>query len=318
MPLFGQTDPKSYDAGTTRFVILSLLGSTNAVPIAFSEFRFESVEKFLRFVLLSYDTGHDPRGRPDQTTVDYPLMAPFSLDGEDIITDPAARQRVVVSLLTTRTVDEGSPAYNAFNELRDNFPTSFGGYYIQLCLKAIQDGSMQTLLDECREAIFEAFPGKLPDRVRNNHIVAYLGATFFSHAIDMIQPHPSVMEQSISTVYNTEVGRGRMLVDDLVEDLVNATAQAEHRFKWEYDETEQVLYFQLSTAVNWWIEKRRRQGRSALERDSLRQQLKEVGYARAGQNRSGMWMYGVHLPSAIEAHLDVPDRVHTREISFKF
>jgi hypothetical protein len=320
MPLFGQEDPKSYDAGTTRFVILSLLGSTNAVPIAFSEFRYESVEKFLRFVLLSYDTGHDPRGRPDQTTVDYPLMAPFSLDGEDIITDPAARQRVVVSLLTTRTVDEGSMAYKAYNELRLNFPENFGGYYIQLLLGMLEDGGagLKKLLGNTRNQMFEAFPGKLPDRVRNNHTVALFGARLFCSAVGLDDPPASVMEQSVNTVYNTEVGRGRMLVDDLVEDVINAVNSAEHRFKWDYDAEENIVYFQLGTAHPWWVEKRRRQGRGALERDSLRQQLSEVSYNRGGGKRKNVWMYGIHLPTASESGLDVPERLAVREVRFNF
>jgi hypothetical protein len=318
MPMFGQKEPKSYDAGTTRFVILSLLGSTNAVPIAFSEFRYESVEKFLRFVLLSYDTGHDPRGRPDQTTVDYPLIAPFSLDGEDIITDPAARQRIVVSLLNIDTIDEGSDAYLAYKELASKMPSTFGGYYTQRLLLEMESGKLEQTLESARDDIFEAFPMKLPDRVRNNHVVAYLGIRLWCRAVGLMPPSADVLTRSIKTVYNTEVGRGRMLVDDLVEDVVNACAEATHRFKWEYDEKENVAYFQLATAHAWWIEKRRRQGRGALERDSLRQQLKEVGYSREPLVRSGTWMYGVHLPSAIEADLDVPTRLNVREMKVRF
>lgn len=316
MPLFGQVDPKSYDAGTTRFVVLSLLGSTNAVPIAFSEFRYESVEKFLRFVLLSYDTGHDPRGRPDQTTVDYPLMAPFSLDGEDIVTDPAARQRIVVVLLATRTIDEGSDAYKAYKGLE--IPSTFGGFYLQRVLARLQKGDLGGVLDDARKAVFEAFPSKLPDRVRNNHVVAYFGVKLWCDVVEMDPPPADVLGRSITSVYNTEIGRGRMLVDDLVEDVVNAAASAEHRFKWDYDESSSILYFQLATAHSWWVEKRRRQGRGSLERDSLRQQLKEVHYSRDGAVRKGVWMYGVHLPSALEADLDVPQRVNVKEVTVRF
>ncbi len=316
MPLFGQVDPKSYDAGTTRFVTLSLLGSSNAVPIAFSEFRYESVERFLRFVLLSYDTGHDPRGRPDQTTVDYPLMAPFSLDGEDIITDPAARQRIVVVLLTTKTIDEGSDAYRAYKALK--IPPSFGGYYMQSVLQRLVKGELRRVLSSARKAMFEAFPSKLPDRVRNNHIVAYFGVKLWCDVVGMDPPPASVMERSITTVYNTEVGRGRMLVDDLVEDVVNGAAASEHRFKWDYDEGSNILYFQMATAHAWWVEKRRRQGRGSLERDSLRQQMKEVSFARKPSIRKGVWMFGVHLPSALEADLDVPKRINVKEITVRF
>ncbi len=316
MPMFGQLDPKSYDAGTTRFVALSLLGSTNAVPIAFSEFRYESVEKFLRFVLLSYDTGHDPRGRPDQTTVDYPLMAPFSLDGEDIITDPAARQRIVVVLLTVKTIDEGSEAYHAYKKLK--IPATFGGYYTQNVLRRLVEGELSGVLSQARKAVFEAFPSKLPDRVRNNHIVSYFGVKLWCDVVGMDPPPASVLEKSINTVYNTTVGRGRMLVDDLVEDLVNGAAAAEHRFKWDYDAEAKVLYFQLATAHAWWVEKRRRQGRGSLERDSLRQQLKEVHYAREGTVRKGVWMYGIHLPTALEADLDVPVHINVKEMTVRF
>lgn len=309
MPLFGQSDPKSYDAGTTKFVILSLLGSSNAVPIAFSEFRYESVEKFLRYVLLSYDTGHDPRGRPDQTTVDYPLIAPFSLDGEDLITDPAARQRVVVVLLKTATIDEGSEAYDAFNQLRTKLPRTFGGYYIRQLLTSMEDGSLARVLEISKNAMFAAFPSKLPDRVRNNHIVAYAGVLKWCEVVGLEPPSALVMAQSINAVYDTKVGRGRMLVDDMVEDIVNECAAATQRFKWEYDADTYTVWFQMATAHSWWTEKRRRQGRGALERDSLRQQLSEVEYAIPGANRNGTWMYGIRLKDAVTAQLDVPDEI---------
>lgn len=318
MPIFGQLEPKSYDAGTTRFVTLSLLGSTNAIPIAFSEFRYESVDRFLRFVLLSYDTGHDPRGKPDQTTVDYPLTAPFSLDGEDIITDPAARQRIVVVLLTTRTIDEGSEPYEAFNKLRFNIPPTFGGYYVQKLLRMKEADELGRVLSLARESVFGSFPSKLPDRVRNNHIVSYFGTLLWCDTVEMDPPPATVLARSVQTVYNTEVGRGRMLVDDLVEDVINACASGTNRFKWDYNAADKILYFQLSTAHSWWVEKRRRQGRGSLERDSLRQQLKEVHYARPGQKRNDVWMYGVQVEQAVEAGLDVPGGINVRELRFNF
>ncbi len=109
-----------------------------------------------------------------------------------------------------------------------------------------------------------------------------------------------------------------MLCDDLVEDIVNECAAATHRFKWEYESEDKVLYFQLSPAHSWWLEKRRRQGRGSLERDSLRQQLKEVTYSREPKLVKGVWMYGTHLPSAREVGLDVPEHIYVKEIRVKF
>ena len=316
MPLFGQTDPKSYDAGTTRFVTLALMGSSNAVPIAFSEFRYESVEKFIRYILLSYDTGHDPRGRGDQTTVDYPLAAPYSVDGEDLVDDPAARERIIVAQLHPGAVREGSEAYETFNDFRTRIPEGFGGYYIQQVLQALP--TLRSLLDECREAIFKAFPGRLPDRVRANHIVAYFGIRLFCQVCGITDiPSPEVLDESISSVFDLESGRARTMVDSMIEDLVNAAYQGTQSFRYKYVPAEGVFYFQLASAHSWWLGSRRRQGRGALERDALRTQLQEAEYFDGKGTIDHTWMYGVKLAQAQELGLDVPTQLKTNTFTVK-
>jgi hypothetical protein len=318
MPLFGQTDPKSYDAGTTRFVTLSLLGSSNGVPIAFSEFRFDSVERFIRFILLAYDTGHDPRGRGDQTTVDYPLSAPFSIDGEDLVDDPAARERIVVVHLRPQTVEEGGVAYKAYKEFYTNLPKHFGGHYIQQVLHMIETGEAAATLETAKKAIFDAFPGRLPDRVRNNHIVAYVGVLMWCKIVGMAAPEPSVMEHSITHVFDVHTGRTRTLSDSLVEDIVNAASQGTQAYRWKYDTTDGVLWFQLSSAHSWWVASRRRQGRGALERDAMKSQLLESTYVREPKVINSTWMYGIDLQKAQDAGLDIPSILKSSEITFKF
>jgi hypothetical protein len=319
MPLFGQKECKSYDSGTTRFVILALLGSSNAVPIAFSEFRYESVESFLRYVLLAYDTGHDPRGRPDQTTVDYPLSAPFSLDGEDLIADPAARERIVTARLDPNAVQEGTEAYRAYNELRWKIPETFGGYFIQRTLGLLATGELDTLLLSARDAVFEAFPQRMPDRIRNNHIVAYFGARLVTSTLGLDDPDPQTLSRSINTVYNVAAGRSRTMVDDMVEDIVNACSTAHTAsFKWEYVKEDAHIYFQLSSAHSWWLASRRRQGRSALERDALRSQLQEAPYALPQKSINGVWMFGVDLKKAQDLGLDVPDHLKVGQFTLRF
>jgi hypothetical protein len=316
MPLFGQTDPKSYDAGTTRFVTLALLGSSNGVPIAFSEFRFDSVERFIRFILLSYDTGHDPRGRGDQTTVDYPLSAPFSVDGEDLVDDPAARERIVVAHLKPQCVEEGSDAYVAFNEFRHRIPSAFGGYFIQESLKFLANGECIKMLNHARESMFTAFPGKLPDRVRNNHIVTYMGVCLWCRIVGVQPPPANVMEESISSVFDVKTGRARTLVDYLVEDVVNAAAQGSQAFRWS--PADGTFWFQLSSAHSWWMASRRRQGRSALERDAIKSQLLEAPYVVPPKVMNDTWMYGVDLAKAQTEGLDIPSVLRMHEFTFKF
>lgn len=316
MPLFGQTDPKSYDAGTTRFVTLALLGSSNGIPIAFSEFRFDSVERFIRFILLAYDTGHDPRGRGDQTTVDYPLSAPFSVDGEDLVDDPAARERVVVAHLKPQVVQEGGPAYLAYNEFREQVPQTFGGYYIQQVLGMLESEKAKETLAKARAEMFQEFPGKLPDRVRSNHIVAYTGVLLWCAVVGIDPPTARVMNGSISSVYDIKAGRARTLADALIEDVVNAASQGAQSFRWKY--LEGILWIQLSSAHSWWMTSRRRQGRGALERDAIKAQLLESGYVREPKVIADTWMYGVCLQEAQDAGLDIPSSLKVNEFTFKF
>jgi hypothetical protein len=320
MPLFGQSEPKSYDSGTTRFVTLSLLGSTNAVPLAFSEFRYENVEKFIRFVLLSYDTGHDPRGRADQTTEDYPLTAPFSVDGEDLIADPAAQERVVVAALHPDVVAEGSEAYHAYNEFRRHgIPNGVGGFYIRSVLQKIARGELERILGEADQAVRTAFPMRLPDRVGNNHTVTYLGARLWCDIFGAELPPATILQSSIASVYSLDTGRGRLGVDDLVETVVNACAQGTGRtpFAWSYDPTDKTLWFQLTPAHGWWLTVRRRQNRGALERDAIKSQLKEATYARGPMAVKGAWMYGVSLEEAQRVGLDVPQFLNLMEVTVK-
>lgn len=318
MPLFGQKEAKSYDSGTTRFVVLALLGSSNAVPIAFSEFRYESVETFLRYVLLAYDTGHDPRGRPDQTTIDYPLSAPFSLDGEDLIADPAARERIVTARLDPGAIEEGTEAYEAYSTFRWKVPDTFGGYFIQRTLGMLANGELDALLTDSRDEMFEAYPQRMPDRVRNNHIVVFFGARLVAKALELDDPDPKIFDRSISTVYNVAAGRARTMVDDMTEDVANACSTAHTAsFRWEYVAADAILWFQLSSAHTWWLASRRRQGRSALERDALRSQLLEAPYSLPQKSINGVWMYGVDLKKAQELGLDVPDHLKITEFTLR-
>jgi hypothetical protein len=316
LPLLGQVNPKTYDAGTTRFVTLALLGSSNAVPIAFSEFRYELVERLLRSVLLAYDTGHDPRGRGDQTTVDYPLSAPFSVDGEDLIEDPAARERLVVAHLHPNAIAEGSTGYKAFQALRETMPDHFGGYYIKKVLEL--EPEWQQILDDARAAVFSEYPAKLPDRVRANHVVAYFGMMLWCRVTGTELPSPHVLEESISSVFNIKSGRAATLADSMVEDIVNAIAQGSGNFNVVLRDEDNTFWFQLAPAHSWWVSSRRRQGRGALERDAIRAQLKEAPYSVPPQVLNDAWMYGISLQQASDAGLDVPIKIPDRIFVMRF
>jgi len=312
MPIWGQPNPIAYDSGTTHFVALTLMGGSNAVPVSFSEFRVDAVQRFLRFVLLAYDTGHDARGRADQTTQDYPLVAPFVLDGEDLIDDAAARERIVVVRVHPSTIEEGSPAYNAFKEMEFSMGgvPLMGGTLITLLLKL--EASWEDILKRAREAVFVAFPNKLPDRVRNNHIVAYFGILLWCEITQSEPPDATVLSDSISSVFDMQAGRSRTLIDDMIEYVINKANNGGAMYKYTVENGN--FYFQLAPAYDDWVAFRRRQGRGVLEKDAMKTQFSESSYQVTSQIVAGVWMFGVRLEAAVQLGLDVPSSMNSREI----
>jgi len=320
--LLGYETPTTYNCTTTQFVILALLGGTNALPVAFSEFRAAAAEKFLRFILLAYDTGHDPRGRADQSTVDYPLSAPFSVDGEDIIADAAAKERIVAVNLHPSSIEEGSTAFKAFRLLRDQPLEGFAPPYYQFTLRR----DIQVQLARAQEVIAKVFPEVLPDRVRNNLMVSLFGMMSFSDFTNTQLPENlrCVLEPVLKAVWSPLLGRSMTLADEFVEYIVN-TAALKHAGFFHVVE-KGVMWFQLATAFQSWLRVRRGGGQQSLDRDAIRTQLieRDVGTGGKGQYVilpkivQGTWCYGVDLEAAHASGLDIPDHIdfNTLQVTF--
>jgi len=334
-PLLGYIEPRTYDCNTTPFVLLSLFASTNAIPVSFSEFRRSSLAnreyaKLQRYVLLAYDVGHDPRGRPDQTTVDYPLSAPFTLDGEDTMADAAAKERMIVANLSPETIVEGGPAWQAFQELVQLPLELFAGRYVQHTLR-YDAAEIFRLWSEAYGVMQRAFQQALPDRVRRNLAVCVCGLRLVREHLaryDVDLPEishefvQSTFELALAEIVEGPIGRTRLLVDEFIEDVINELALPEGRpnFLFKYFSDDNALWVHQTTAIAWWHAKRRREGRTSLESAALKAQLRERSLAYAtgpGQYiiarkavdvyGSTKWMFGIRLDAAVQAGLDIPD-----------
>ena len=182
------------------------------------------------------------------------------------------------------------------------------------------EGTFDQDIRSARSDVFNTFPGRLPDRVRNNFIVVWTGVTRFCRLLGMDRPSCNVLERSIKTVYDLERGRAPTLADEMVEDLINAVATPGRKsyFTWYYDHATSTVWFQLASVHNWWIYQRRRQGRGVLERDALRGQLVESDFIKDPKliPERNVWMYGIDLPAAHEAGLDVPSDLNVSQIQF--
>ena len=317
--LMGYKIPHMYDCATTKFVKLTLLGSTNAVPISFSEYRAHLVEQVLHYVLLAYDTGHDPRGKSDQTTVDYPLTAPFSIDGEDVISDPAAKERIIGVRMTPATVYEGTPAYKAFKSLDLTCAPRFAMGYIQHTL-GLDVGRLVTF---AREAVVDAFPQSLPERVRNNMIVVAVGIASFCEYTGTVLPDVQmVLGGVLSSVWSSDTGRGSVASDEFCEAVCNSVSR--HKADFYYYVEDNIVWFQLATAFAWWLRARSLTRQPTLDRDAIRNQLHERNielgvkgqYILGPKNVNNIWCYGISLRHARAANLDVPDELTMNRVIY--
>lgn len=329
-PLSGYDAGRTYDCDTTQFVMLSLLGSSNGVPVAFSEYRRTSLrtpDRILRYLLLLYDTGHDPRGRPDQTVTDYVLDAPVTIDGEDALSDPASLERIVQVNMHPEDIAEGSRAFETFQDIATLDLRTIGTAYVIHTLAPDAQPSWPVALELCRAA----FPMQLPDRVRRNLAVVVVGlmslqAFAVAHGVRVpaitAEFLRDVLQESLSNIVNAATGRTPILVDEFVEDVVNEAATDNNpQFAFWYDKDDNALWFHLSTALGWWTVKRRSQNKPSLDTAAIKAQLRErnckqvegptVGQYIVGREVKTVegrsrWCYGVSIKAAEETGLDIP------------
>lgn len=322
--LIGYRIPRSYDCVTTPFVMRSILGSTNGVPVSFQEFRNETGRRLVqRYLLPAYDGGSDARGRADQTTIRYELTAPFTVDGEDAIMEAAAQHRIIIVKLSPLVIREKSPAYNAFMQL-DGLPLSeFALGMMQHTLKA----DFPTLLSGAKKLIQDAFPASIQARVRNNYTVVTAGMLLFCSYTGLVMPDVhETLGKSLETIESPLLGRGPLLIDDFVATIVNAVSMGQGKFKFDYDKEANVLWVQLQTAFMWWEERRARTRQGTLQLKSLRSQLEERNlrkgdadnrgqYSLPAQLRMNTLMYGLSLQALTDSGIEVPQQLDLRSVT---
>jgi hypothetical protein len=312
-PLMGYKAARAYNADTTYFVTLTLLGSSYTVPVAFTEFRSAETTDFNRFVLLAYDTGRDPRGHANQTTTDYPLIAPFCVDGEDMLDDPAALERIISVQPDVVTVAEGSQAHQAYLQLELMDLTLLARPFYQYAIAT----DIKYILDQAEEDIYGTFVEQLPTRIRRNLTLCWTGILLFADFLNktydvefLPAEGPEVLRSVLERVYSTRLGRASTAADDFVEAVVNAAARKLSAFPWSFDTG--VLWFQLAPAFEYWVGQKVRQRQSALTQRAIRSQLSEMASeymlepsVRVIRSKTVL-AYGVNLQKAYEAGLDVP------------
>lgn len=339
LPLLGVANAQSHNCATTEFVSLSLMDSTNAVPVSLTEFRRSSLsqrayENLKRLLLMAYDYGKDARGRANQTTKEYTLSAPIVLDGEDVLDDPAIKDRTIFCNFSPETTKEGTAAWLAFNACIQLNLEWFALPYIQWSLTWTPE-RLHPLWKDCEAEVTRVFGRDMSDRVRRNLATVFTGLRLFqqfvqAHGVDTGLVTADVLSEVLAEVHDDVRGRAPIAVDAYIEEMVNyIVVSSDPQFVCKYDSDAHVLWFNNTSAYNWWCADRRRRGQGVLELAAIKAQLKEL-MMEEGNPGPGKYilkpkpitlpggvsshMHGLDLRAARNAGLDVTDTLNLSQV----
>ena len=175
MPVFSRT--KVIAAGqTTAFTMMKEAASSNTIPQALDEFKPSKISKYTLDPLYnhfrnSYDGHAGIRGRADQTTVSYELLAPLVVAGEESADETAIRERSIELLFSKKDL-KPVEYRKAFQQLsgKADLLGSLGRSLLCVALKT-------TSAEVCawHEEGLGCFAKELPSRVVNNLACMYAG-----------------------------------------------------------------------------------------------------------------------------------------------
>jgi hypothetical protein len=226
MRLVGYKNPVPNKCDMRPFPMLKNLSSTNGIPQFYDEFKQsdmkdDAIDSLLRYIREIYDGEMEQKGREDQTTIDYELLAPMAVMGEWNISQPAIRERSLM-IRFSDSVKKKKEMRDAFHRLWELPLEGFMPGYIQFCLA--QD--VRGLLSQSKDYVESCFDKKvIAPRIVNNLAVMQLGLVFFQkYAVHSGLQTPQMdtsklLKGQLQEITGTDSGMVRSSVDQLIEEL---------------------------------------------------------------------------------------------------
>ena len=226
LEMYGFQDHSVTSCRITQFAMLSLLSSTNCIPVVLDEFRASDMRShqvdFIKDrIRLAYKESLDSRGKADLTVRNYKMRAPLVLSGEHKISEPAIMERVICGAFDQDLKSEGSASYTEhFNLLKSFHLQGFLPRYIQWSLG--QD--IDKYFDKAEKYLTTlVFYRNAPSRTKFNLSCLYCGLELWNeygkqNAITPQEiPYQKVFEFQKDELNLSDAGRHKRDVDILLE-----------------------------------------------------------------------------------------------------
>lgn len=268
------------------FSLLREMSATNMFPIILDEYRLHEIKDDHRDTLHhllrhGHAGGRETRGRPDQTTIDYHLLAPIVLMGESMVEDGAIRERSVILPVSRTVICDHPGAREAYQNLVD-----LGKY--ALCRTAgwlwsrsleVAGGEVAELIMKVRELaekLQKQYPN-LPDRIIHSMAIVETGAKWLTKILEIKEekiPVEDIRKKFIATQTMEETPTAAFI---RYLELENSKRPRDKKVPMRLDiENAQLVLHQVA-AVEGYAAYARQMKLPFLGRDALLKELVETG-----------------------------------------
>lgn len=334
-------------ASTTRFVLNAALAGSTTIPIHLTEFREQTMRADGQLGVTlrqAYDGSSDPRGRADQTTVNYHFTAPVLLDGEEFFQDPALMERTLLLPLQKHEIAQNE-IYRANNKRINSLPVETIASSLLLFTQQVDLIEIMAEAQNYLDNATETYRHLLPDRVFNNCLALTIGLVVVEKYLSKfgvkcpynLHELHEYLHVCLSQVVDLSTGHTKLNVDGFVQAVLHRVAIMQTNLldtSFQYKvlmspEGSMQVCFNLSSAYNWWIREvvlRNQQRTIVTEERALQKQLvgdrsvEHGGYVvEVRRIRSAtdvlQRMYVVDVLKAVAHGLDVPESyIHVGEM----
>jgi len=175
LPIFSRTKVTAATQ-VTAFTLMRESASSNLIPQPLDEFKPSKMDRYKQSVLYNhfrdaYDGHEGIRGRADQQTITYELLAPMVVAGEESADEAAVRERSIELLFSKKDL-KSADCRAAFRKLciREDLLGAFG--------RGLLDAALRTDFKEAatwHDEALSSFSDALPARVVSNLACADAG-----------------------------------------------------------------------------------------------------------------------------------------------
>lgn len=303
-PLMGYKNLQIWQANSTPFVLMTLMGATTSIPICLTEFRQSTQTKYERFLSTlrtAYDFGLESRGKADLSTVTYALSAPICIDGEEITTDPALLERIIAIHLDKRQLQKHT---NSIDKMRTYDLHGMGAYILNHTLTNI---TKEELNKEYKRLQVEFKNLPIPQRIKNNYAVVNTGL----YIINKITKERGWLfsEETIIPNQDLVIESAKLPIFGFLETLINnVTRESPDQaifYKFSRKKDNPTFAFHFASCYAWYSQHMQKMGKSLPDEYTMKKQLKELDdiFVRAdtmAEERTSrpMHMYEINLSNA--------------------